>query len=554
MRPVRQIVSAALCLGCLLVSVGAHADGSPTPAHMFFHVQMGAASSQPASGRLLLFAVDAKAARADALKESGGKSNAVDAVDADPFSATQTAVSAREVGRWLPGQVVDIDADALADPAGFSHLPPGDYLLQAVLDVDHSYAYDERGDGDLVSNVVEVHLPARALPTIRLDKVLPGRDPWALSSHAPQAVRDALPAARKHATLVNFVSPSLSAFWGRPITMRGWVLTPPGYDTKSATRYPTVYYTQGFGGNNDRVQGTLVNVYAAMSKGEMPPMIWVFLDESSPTGTHEFADSVNNGPWGHALTTELIPHLEASYRMDGDVNGRFLNGHSSGGWATLWLQTRYPKMFGGTWSTSPDPSDFHDFTGIDLYAPHANVYHRADGSAYPLVRDHAKVLGTFEQFAKLEQVLGSYGGQLASFDWVFSPRGKDGKPEPMFNRYTGAVDPAVVAYWRDHYDIAYRLQQHWPELKPDLDGKIHLYVGTADTFYLDGAAHKLKAVLDGLHAKTDFRFLPNKTHMDLYTVGNDHQALLKQISWEIYAVARPQSSLKPPSPAVAGKD
>lgn len=552
MRHVRQMVSAVLCLGCLLVAVVVHADGAPAPAHMFFHVQMGVASKQPTSGRLLLFAVEAKAARADALKASDGKSSAVDEVDANPFSATQTAVSAREVGRWMPGQEVDIDTDALADPVGFSHLPPGDYLVQAVLDVDHSYAYAGREGGDLVSKVVEVHLPAVAAPTIRLDKVLPMRDPWALSSRAPQAIRDALPAARAHATLIDFTSPSLSAFWGRPISMRGWVLVPPGYEAKSATRYPTVYYTQGFGGNNDRVQGTLASVYAAMSKGEMPPMIWVFLDESSPTGTHEFADSVNNGPWGHALTTELIPHLEASYRMDGDANGRFLNGHSSGGWATLWLQTRYPKMFGGTWSTSPDSSDFHDFSGIDLYAPHANVYHRADGSAYPLVRDHAKVLGTVEQFAKLERVLGAYGGQLASFEWVFSPRGKDGRPEPMFNRDTGAVDPAVIAYWRKHYDIAYRLQQHWPSLKPYVDGKIHLIVGTADTFYLDGAAHKLKAVLDGLHARSDFRFLPNKTHMNLYTVGKDHQALLKQISWEMYALARPHSPLHAPT-AMSGK-
>ena len=103
----------------------------------------------------------------------------------------------------------------------------------------------------------------------------------------------------------------------------------------------------------------MLGVYAAMADGQMPPMVWVFLDQSSATGTHEFADSVNNGPWGHSLTSEFIPHLESQFRMDAKPNGRFLQGHSSGGWATLWLQTRYPKMFGGTWSTSPDPSDFH---------------------------------------------------------------------------------------------------------------------------------------------------------------------------------------------------
>jgi S-formylglutathione hydrolase FrmB len=548
MRYRRHAAAVSLCLGLLVNAAQTRADTAA--AHQFFHVQLGAASAQSTSGRLLLFAIDAKTAEAEARQESGGKTSTVEEVDANPFRATQTTVAAREVSLLAPGQGVDIDTDPLAFPGGYSQLPPGDYLVQAVLDVDHSYNYTGRGAGDLVSDVVKVHLPTTSMPMLTLVKALPARDPWVLSASTPAAIRDAAPAAHQHATLVNFVSPSLSAFWGRPITMRGWVLTPPGYDPKASTRYPTVYYTQGFGGNNDRVTGPLVNVYAAMSKGEMPPMIWVFLDESSPTGTHEFADSVNNGPWGQALTTELIPELESHYRMDGRTKGRFLNGHSSGGWATLWLQTRYPKVFGGTWSTSPDPSDFHDFTGVDLYAANANIYRKPDGSAYPLVRDHDKVLGTFEQFSRLERVLGAYGGQLASFEWVFSPRGKDGRPVPMFNRDTGAIDPAVVTYWRDHYDIAYRLQQQWPQLKADLDGKIHLYVGTADTFYLDGAAHKLQAVLDGLHAKSEFHFVPNRTHFDLYVQGTDRQALLKQISWEMYAIARPASALKP-VPAVA---
>ena len=538
-----------LSLGLLAGTAQARTDAAV--AHRFIHVQLDVAGTSATSGRLLLFATDEKTAEAAAEAASRGKSSAVDMVDANPFRATETSVAAREVSHWESGQTVDIDADRLAFPAGWSQLPAGDYLVQAVLDVNHDYNYGGRGAGDLISDVVKIHLPSTSVPSLSLVKRLPLEDPWTVPPSAPQAVRDGVALAHRHATLVNFVSPSLSAFWGRPIHMRGWVLTPPGYDAKAAGRYPTVYYTQGFGGNNDRVIGPLYNVYTAMAAGEMPPMIWVFLDESSPTGTHEFADSVNNGPWGHALTTELIPHLEAQYRMDADVNGRFLNGHSSGGWATLWLQTRYPKVFGGTWSTSPDPSDFHDFTGIDLYAPHANVYHRPDGSAYPLVRDHAKVLGTFEQFAKLERVLGSYGGQLASFDWVFSPRGRDGRPEPMFDRDTGDVNPAVVAYWRDHYDIARRLQHDWPRLKTDLDGKIHLYVGTADTFYLDGAVHELKAVLDGLGAKSAFHFLPDRTHFDLYRIGKDRNGLLKQISWEMYAVARPHSTLKPRTAAAA---
>ena len=331
--------------------------------------------------------------------------------------------------------------------------------------------------------------------------------------------------------------------------MRGWVVLPPGYDGAAPQRYPVVYLTHGFGGNQRGLVGNAVSAYVGMQSGALPPMIWVLLDESSATRTHEFADSVNNGPWGQALTAELIPDLEKNYRMDGKASGRFLTGHSSGGWAMLWLQVRYPTVFGGTWSTSPDSSDFHDFSGIDLYAPGANVYRRADGSPWPLARMDGKVAASFEQFARLEEAIGPIGGQLASFEWVFSPRGADGRPLPMFDRGTGKVDPQVIAYWREQYDIAHRLQTQWPALKADLDGKIHVYVGTADNFYLDGAAHRLQAVLDGLGARSEFRFAPERTHFDLYVEGDDRQALLKDIAWQMYAVARPGT--KRPEPRQA---
>ena len=284
----------------------------------------------------------------------------------------------------------------------------------------------------------------------------------------------------------------------------------------------------------------------------MPPMIWVMLDESCPQGTHEFADSVNNGPWGAALTTEFLPYLESKYRMDGRPTGRLLNGHSSGGWATLQLQISYPKIFGGTWSTSPDPSDFHDFTNADLYAPNANLYRTSDGTLIPIMRDHGKVVAALQQLAQIERVLGPYGGQLASFEWVFSPKSDSGAPQQMFNRVTGAVDPAVVAYWHDHYDLAHIVEANWPQLKPDLKGRIHLIVGTADTFYLDGAAHKFEAVLNHLGADPHFTYLPDRTHFDLYMVGTDRTALFDQISSEMYAVARPGAHWQPhPSTASA---
>ncbi len=393
----------------------------------------------------------------------------------------------------------------------------------------HTYAYSGRtaGDSGERGGALKAWTPGQGdEPALTLTTVVPARV-------LPQGKPDAEAAAH----LEEMQSAVLTRFWGRPVSLRAWVMLPPGYDAGSKTRYPTVYWTHGFGGSLPYAKVSGERIYARMAAGKMPPMIWVMLDESLPTGTHEFADSVNNGPWGEALTTEFIPYLEAKYRMDAKPSGRFLQGHSSGGWATLQLQVNCPRVFGGTWSTSPDPSDFHDFTGVDLYAPHANVYHRADGTAYPLVRNHGQVTATFEQFAKMERVLGEYGGQMASFNWVFSPRGKDGRPLDMFNWETGDVNPDVVAYWRDHYDLAHIAQADWAERGPLLRGKIHVFVGTADTFYLDGAAHKFDAVLRGLNADAKFTFIPDRTHMDLYKVGDDRAGLYDEIGAEMWAVA-----------------
>jgi len=142
----------------------------------------------------------------------------------------------------------------------------------------------------------------------------------------------------------------------------------------------------------------------------------------------------------------------------------------------------------------------------------------------------------------LEAVLGPVGGQMASFDWVFSPKGTDGRPMQMFDRGTGAVDPQVATYWRNHYDITYRLEHNWPALQHDLHGKIHVIVGTADTFHLDNAARRMQAALRHLGDKADVRFLPGKTHFDLYEANGDPDALTKQIAKEMYAIARPAVS------------
>ena len=509
-------LTALLLLSSIVAASAQTQSVAATPQHTFFHVVLDRSFTAPVTGRLLLFVA----------QPSGDP----ETVDMNMMAPESVYVAAKEVSHLAPGDSVDIDADDQVFPHALSQAAAGNYRAQAVLDIHHSYNYDGRAPGDIVSSAITLSLPFSSSPSLTLSSVVP--DPPDPLANRPDVMTALKP--------LDFTSPALTQFWGREIHMRGWVLLPPGYENHPNDKYPTVYFTHGFGGTLKGLRARYASVlYDRMKQRRMPEMIWVLLDESSPTGTHEFADSVNNGPWGTALTSELIPRIESGYRMDARTSGRFLQGHSSGGWATLWLQTHYPKVFGGTWSTSPDPSDFHCFSTIDLYASHANFYRGPDGTPTPIMRDNGKPLASMQQLAGLESVLGEYGGQLGSFEWVFSPRGPDGRPEPLFSRATGDINPRVADYWHSHYDIVDYLNKNWENIGKDLRGKVHLVVGTDDTFYLDGAAHSLESALNRLGGDPHFTFLPGRSHFNVYFVGDDRWALFDQVAAEMYQIARP---------------
>lgn len=520
--------TAAVLLGALLL-------GAAAPDPVTVPVTVAPALGEHVSGRLIVFVEKATdTARPDA------------PIDFSPFAPTGASIAAREVTDLQPGRVAGVDGETDVFPGPLSALPAGTYRAQAVLDRNHDYNYGGRGPGDLVSKTVTFTLPGK-VPVLTLDEALPAakQDEPDLE-HVSPATRARLVPVLARVQPIVFRSAALTAFRGTPTEMRGWIALPPGYD--GTTRFPTVYSDGGFGSTLATARISALLAAADMAEAKSPPMLWVFLDHSGPTGTNEFADSANNGPWGKALTEELIPALEARYAMDAKPSGRFLTGHSSGGWSTLWLQVRYPKLFGGSWPTSPDPTDFHDFTNVDLYRADANFYHDAASRPLPLVRMNGKVVATTEQFARAESVLGPVGGQLASFEWVFSPRGADGKPVPLYDRATGRIDPAVADYWREHFDVAHIVTRDAAALRPDLSGKLHLIVGTADTFYLDGPAHRLEAAMQAAGIPASFTYLPGRTHFDLFARDGDRSALLKDIAWQMYAIARPGSARPPAKP------
>ena len=426
------------------------------------------------------------------------------------------------------GSAIEIPVDGDAYPTSLRAFPSGRYVARAELDVEHRYTYDGGQAGDPDSGDVTVTLSPGGDATIAVSgRRGPAPVPARFRAPRPQGAR-----------METFVSPSLSAYFGRPITMHAYVVPPPGYDVTASKTYATAYVVGGFG-TSDRVLPFVGAARAQLlAKHGGTKLFYVYLDPRVPLGHSVFADSVNNGPWGHALTTELIPYLESRWPLRAEEQARFLTGHSSGGWTTMWLQTTYPDVFGGTWSTSPDPLDFHDFTGPNLVdRPSGNMYVNARGKPYKLVRIAGKDVVPLKDYILQERALGPYGGQFGSFDAVFGPRGADGRPQPLFDRTSGQIDPAVAREWEAHYDIVHNLVMHWDTLGPKLRGKLHVIVGTWDTFHLDAGVHRLHdalAKLPGSDAQTTF--IPHRTHFDLYQ--GPHGGLMVTIDRAMTAAAK----------------
>jgi len=440
------------------------------------------------------------------------------------FVPGETWLAAAEVRHLAPGGTIAFDPDALAYPKPFSSAGPGTWYCMALLDPTHDYAYHDQDADDFYGPLVTLTDADRIHPiTLTLDRRGKPDTPANTASVKP----------------ADFPSPLLSAFWGRPIAMHAAVVLPPNYDREPKRLYPTVYHVHGYGGDETDAWQAGPSLVKQMAAGTRASFVHVYLDASFPTGHTAFADSVNNGPWGRALTQNLIPALESQYRLAPDPALRFLTGHSSGGWSTLWLQTTYPDFFGGTWSTSPDPVDFRSFTGVNATPGSTdNFYVKPDGTPRNLVRMGGRDVASMEQFARQEQVQGEYGGQFASFEWVWSPRGEDGRPMPLFDRQTGRLDSDVLQAWQK-YDIRRNLETNWPTLGPKLRGKLHIFVGSTDTFHLEEGVAYLKDFFGRVGSDAVCEVIPGRNHMDLYRPYTTYpDGLSRRIDQEMAAAVK----------------
>lgn len=434
-----------------------------------------------------------------------------------------------------PGARAILDDAAFGWPARhLSDLKPGDYTVQAVLnryetfhravgpavklppDMGEGQHWAEK-PGNLTSKPMKLHIAGGAQRvTLVLDRKI-------------------APIPDKKDTLfirhIRIKSALLSKFWGRPMYLGAHVLVPLGFDTHGQARYPLMVfhghfpddisgfrpeppdpklkpdYSERFhlAGYNRIQQQEAHAFYKKWISPGFPRFLVIEIQHANPYYDDSYAvNSANLGPYGDAINEELIPYIEKKFRGLGAGWSRFTYGGSTGGWEALATQVFYPDLYNGAFAACPDPIDFRAYTVVNLYTD-KNAYALEGAAATverPAIRNYlGEIFTTQRDTNHLELAQGDLsrsGGQYDIWQAVFSPMGADGYPKPIFDKVTGAIDPAVASYWRDHYDLSHIIERDWKTLGPKLAGKIHLYVGSADTYYLNDAVYYAQAMLEKL--------------------------------------------------------
>ncbi|MBV9987731.1 MAG: hypothetical protein JO301_08625 [Chitinophagaceae bacterium] len=420
---------------------------------------------------------------------------------------------AMNVKNWQPGQVQVFDDRAAARNLQLRDLAPGYYRLAAVMHVQSDLRAQTPNPGNAYTRGEFIfHIPENRaaeahiyINTIFKERVFRETD---------------------RIRLLELKSPMLSAFHHKDISMQAAVILPDSMTP--GIKYPVVFIIPGWGGTHYDAMNAQSRARYGMGQGK--PKIYVYLNPETQTrwGLHAFVDSDVNGPWGKALVQELIPYLKKNYPVAETPEKYFVMGQSSGGYGSAWLQIHYPDAFNGCWAVSPDPVDFSNFTGVDLYAPHANMLFNEDGSEKGLYLKDGKPVSTIRRMTMDDEFIGD-GGQQQSFEAEFGRSGRDGRPKPLFNRTTGLVDPAVVKEW-SRYDLGSYLQQNWPALSHSLSGKVHIYSGADDNFYLNKAVEALDRKMKPLRAAVVAEIIPNANHWSIWS-----PAFTKRVQSEIDA-------------------
>jgi len=440
-----------------------------------------------------------------------------------------------DVDGWKPGETRVVDASAFGYPLpSIAGVPRGTYRVQALI---NRYETFRRSDGHVVKLPPDKgegqqwsRKPGNLYSTPRAVALDPSRG-GVVRLTLDQEIPPVDDFARQETEYVKYVrirSERLSRFWGRDMYLAAWVLLPWGFNEHPDARYPLMVFHGHFPsrfanwretppdttlapdfstrfnlrGYNRIQQEHAWQFYSDWTGSGFPRALLIEIQHPTPFYDDSYAvNSANNGPYGDAIQYELIPEIERRFRGIGQGWARFTFGGSTGGWEAMAVQMFYPDEYNGAWVACPDPIDFRAYTVVDIYAD-SNAYFR-EGPFKRVPRPGQRnylghLLTTLEQSNHRELALGTRsrsGDQWDVWESVYSPVGDDGYPKPIWNKLTGVIDRSVAEYWREHYDLSHILRRDWKTLGPKLRGKLRIYVGDMDNYYLNNAVYLVEDFL-----------------------------------------------------------
>jgi hypothetical protein len=458
-----------------------------------------------------------------------------------------------DVDQWTPGAVARVDAKTIGFPIrSLNELPAGEYTVQAVLNIYDTFHLGDgktvklppdKGEGqhwqtkpgNLMSTPAKMHLdPASGgIVKISLDKRIPAIEQQQADIDSTldwykvsDVQRDDDNQWVKH---VRIESPSLTKFWGRPTYIGAVVLLPDGWAEHPDARFPMIVYQDHYhrhfnGGTQFRTtppnpklkagdadqqkeyahQESAYKFFQDWTSGRLPRVVIVQPQHATPYFDDSYAvNSANQGPYGDAIQHELLPQIEKEYRAIPDGWAHATYGGSTGGWEALATQVFYPDDYNGAWVACPDPIDFRAYGPVDIYKDKNAFYRPGDGMGMIDMPEERTTDGhiksTMEMTNRYEYVLGTHdrsGEQWDIWEATFSPMGDDGYPKRIFDKLTGRIDPSVLDYWKQNYDLSAIMKRDWKTLGPKLAGKLHFTVGDMDTWYLNNAVHLTQDWMD----------------------------------------------------------
>ena len=477
-----------------------------------------ARSAVPLDGRVLLMLSSDSTAEPRFQINDGPNTQLIFGVDADGLG---------------PGQQAVIDARTFGYPLrSLADVPPGRYRVQALL---NRYETFRRADGHVVKLPPDKgegqqwnRKPGNLYSTPRWASVDPRRGAVVRISLDQEIPPIPDPPETRYIKPERIQSKLLSEFWGRPTYLGAHVLLPEGFAEHPDAHYPLAvfhgHFPATFGGFREQPPDTTVpceyserfqlecynriqqqhayQLYKDWTGPGFPRALAIEIQHPTPYYDDSYAvNSENNGPYGDAIMRELIPYVERKYRGIGQGWARFTYGGSTGGWEAMAVQVFYPDEFNGAWIACPDPIDFRAYTVVDIYED-TNAYYATSQwkrTPRPGYRNWlGQVRSTLEEMNHRELVLGTRsrsGDQWDIWEAVYSPVGPDGYPKRIWDKRTGSIDRSVAQFWREHYDLSYILRRDWKTLGPKLRGKLHIYVGDMDNYYLNDAVYLVEDFL-----------------------------------------------------------